>query len=622
MGRLGLSAAVSIVGSALLLPVGTAHATITIPSGTCAGTLQACIDGAAAGETIEIATNTAFDESITIRKSLTLTSATGFVGSIGNEDGSATTRIIDIGDNVAVTPMTVTLRDLVLSNARIDVGLFALAAGGHQVAVSDCQLFFNINHNNTAGVDVDVRVPATVDIRRNTINSSGQPIRLFTLLMTGVATLTADANFISTQTPEDSSAGVEVDIRGGGTVTTTIVNNVMDGVAGCFCGGAAGIPINTQGTVESTVNIVNNTIDGIDNGANAINVRNPTDTSQLTLNVFNNIVTRAAGAALHLPTVTPQLVFNNDFNDFFFNGRDDVLGGYTLGAHTLSVDPRYVGNGDLRLRPESPLLNAGTDDVPGGLPADDADGNPRVSGGTVDVGAFERVFPAPTVTGVDPTSGPTTGGTALTITGTGFIAAATVTVGGAAATNVVVVDATTITTTTPAGSEGAADVVVSNPGGLAGTLSDGFTYVLVLPFDQLKLVVISPDAASSVQMSTRFTVATGRVFDPGADGITLELTAPGGTPVVRTIPGASLTVNRRRTRFRFSDPTGTQAGGITKLVLRFRGSGVLMQTHANALPLEAGGATSLTVGVASGASRFGRDATCASRARGRKLVCR
>src|SRR5207245_8216669 len=40
--------------------------------------------------------------------------------------------------------------------------------------------------------------------------------------------------------------------------------------------------------------------------------------------------------------------------------------------------------------------------------------------------------PAPTVTGVSPTSGPTAGGTAITITGTNFDATATVTVGGAA----------------------------------------------------------------------------------------------------------------------------------------------------------------------------------------------
>ena len=62
---------------------------------------------------------------------------------------------------------------------------------------------------------------------------------------------------------------------------------------------------------------------------------------------------------------------------------------------------------------------------------------------------------------VSPNSGPTAGGTAVTITGTNFAAGATVTFGGTAATNVVVVNSTTITATTPAGSAGAVTVTVT-----------------------------------------------------------------------------------------------------------------------------------------------------------------
>ena len=57
----------------------------------------------------------------------------------------------------------------------------------------------------------------------------------------------------------------------------------------------------------------------------------------------------------------------------------------------------------------------------------------------------------PTITNVNPSSGLTTGGTNITITGTNFTGATGVTIGGAAATNVTVVNATTITATTPAG---------------------------------------------------------------------------------------------------------------------------------------------------------------------------
>ena len=58
--------------------------------------------------------------------------------------------------------------------------------------------------------------------------------------------------------------------------------------------------------------------------------------------------------------------------------------------------------------------------------------------------------PAPTVTGVSPTSGSTAGGTAVTIAGTGFLSGATVSFGGTAATGVNVVSGSSITATTPA----------------------------------------------------------------------------------------------------------------------------------------------------------------------------
>jgi hypothetical protein len=84
--------------------------------------------------------------------------------------------------------------------------------------------------------------------------------------------------------------------------------------------------------------------------------------------------------------------------------------------------------------------------------------------------------PVPTVSAVSPASGPTAGGTSVTITGTGFLAGATVSVGGSAATNVSVASGTTITATTPAHAEGAVNVVVTNTDGQSGTKINGFTY--------------------------------------------------------------------------------------------------------------------------------------------------
>ena len=64
----------------------------------------------------------------------------------------------------------------------------------------------------------------------------------------------------------------------------------------------------------------------------------------------------------------------------------------------------------------------------------------------------------------------------MTITGTGFLSGATVTLGGTAATNVSVVSSTSITATTPAHAAGTVDVVVTNTDSQNGTLTNGFTY--------------------------------------------------------------------------------------------------------------------------------------------------
>ena len=84
--------------------------------------------------------------------------------------------------------------------------------------------------------------------------------------------------------------------------------------------------------------------------------------------------------------------------------------------------------------------------------------------------------PAPTVSGISPNTGTTAGGTAVTITGTGFLAGATVSFGGTAATGVNVASGTSITATTPAHAAGAVSVVVTNTDNQTGTLTNGYTY--------------------------------------------------------------------------------------------------------------------------------------------------
>jgi hypothetical protein len=104
-------------------------------------------------------------------------------------------------------------------------------------------------------------------------------------------------------------------------------------------------------------------------------------------------------------------------------------------------------------------------------------------------------LPKPGISSLFPATGPTSGGTAITITGTNFIAGETgVTVGGAAATEVLVQSATSLTCKTPAGTLGKRDVTVTTGGGSA-TADGAFEYV------ESAVVTPAPDPAQPVTVS-------------------------------------------------------------------------------------------------------------------------
>src|SRR5215469_13454841 len=131
-------------------------------------------------------------------------------------------------------------------------------------------------------------------------------------------------------------------------------------------------------------------------------------------------------------------------------------------------------------------------------------------------------LPAPTVTGVSPSSGPAAGGTAITINGTNFASGATVTLGGTGATNVVVVSASQITATTAAHAAGAVNVVVTNSDGQSATLANGYTYVAAPT-----VTGVSPSSGPAAG-GTAITI-NGTNF---ASGATVTLGGTGATNVV------------------------------------------------------------------------------------------
>ncbi|MFO0723435.1 MAG: IPT/TIG domain-containing protein [Myxococcota bacterium] len=101
-------------------------------------------------------------------------------------------------------------------------------------------------------------------------------------------------------------------------------------------------------------------------------------------------------------------------------------------------------------------------------------------------GATTMVDP-PTLDGVNPSSGPETGGTRVTVRGAHYVEPAQVFFGGVEATSVVVLDDSSIAATTPPGAVGLVDVKVVTAGGEA-TKTGGFRY-----HKDLQILKVTPE---------------------------------------------------------------------------------------------------------------------------------
>lgn len=114
-----------------------------------------------------------------------------------------------------------------------------------------------------------------------------------------------------------------------------------------------------------------------------------------------------------------------------------------------------------------------------------------------------------TLTGSSPSSGTESGGTTVTLTGTGLTGAVSVSFGGVPATSFVVNSATSITAVTPAHAVGAVNVVVNTPAGIA-SLPNGYTYLTaVVPSTVTSINPSSGTASGGAGVTLTGTALTG-----------------------------------------------------------------------------------------------------------------
>ncbi|MCX6344426.1 MAG: hypothetical protein NT018_05050 [Armatimonadetes bacterium] len=110
--------------------------------------------------------------------------------------------------------------------------------------------------------------------------------------------------------------------------------------------------------------------------------------------VANNIIAfSTAGGGIYSGGTAPALRNNDVYQNNWYN-----YSGVSAGAGDISADPLFVntGGGDFHLAFGSPCINAGWNLAPD-IPALDMDGQPRIMGGIVDIGADEYWLSAATV---------------------------------------------------------------------------------------------------------------------------------------------------------------------------------------------------------------------------------
>lgn len=224
------------------------------------------------------------------------------------------------------------------------------------------------------------------------------------------------------------------------------------------------------------------------NLANATSVHFGSKTAIITANTPTSVtVTSPSGSGTAAVTVTTAAGTSNPLSFFYigppFKSNLSPITGVTAGGNTVTINGTGLSTasavhfGAATATPT--VVNDGqlTVAVPAGTGPGPVSVSVTTAGGTNN-GLTYTYVDLPTIATLNPNSGPPTGGTVVTLTGTNLTTTTGVAFGGVPAPYSVI-DSTSlsvVTPPTPDGAPGPADVTVTTQGGSA-TLAGGFTYV-------------------------------------------------------------------------------------------------------------------------------------------------
>lgn len=219
------------------------------------------------------------------------------------------------------------------------------------------------------------------------------------------------------------------------------------------------------------------------NLAGASAVRFGSKLTTITANTPTSVtVTSPSGSGTVPVTVTTAAGASNPLNFYYigapFKASLSAASGPSAGGNTVTISGTGLATASSVAFGGNNATPTVTSDSLLSVTVPAASGSVGVSvtttGGANNGFSYTYVDP-PTITSLAPTSGSTSGGTTVTITGTDLSTTESVTFDGVTAP-FGVINSTTVSAVTPPGSAGAVDVVVSTTGGSA-TAAAGYTYV-------------------------------------------------------------------------------------------------------------------------------------------------
>jgi parallel beta-helix repeat protein len=373
-------------------------------------TIQAAIDAASNGDTVLVDPGTYFENIDFKGKLITVHSAQG--PSVTTIDGSNLAPVVNFSS--AETSAAV-LQGFTIQHGN-GTSTYQYMGGGVHISFASPTIIANVISSNAAcagggGVSVYFSSPLIQDnvITGNSVTScsgtSGGGIQIQGAASAqvihnvitnnasdwggGVSLFAAGTPTLRNNTVSNNTARME----GGGVYAVNqsdanIVQNVINGNSSPSGGGLyVSPPSGTRGAL-----LVNNTISG--------NIANDSGVFlggfDASVQLSNNIVTASASQPAVLCdttySATPPIFDHNDVFNSVGSAAAGSCANVVGGGGNISTDPRFVSSSDLHLQAASPAVDAGNNSAPS-VPAMDLDGNPRICGTAVDLGAYELQRP-------------------------------------------------------------------------------------------------------------------------------------------------------------------------------------------------------------------------------------